>query len=66
MYDISFANTNDWFAPFRELGGNGGDYALKRLAQPIEIARAILYLTGTDSSYVTGAALAVDGGSSFH
>ncbi|WP_256469840.1 MULTISPECIES: SDR family oxidoreductase [unclassified Bradyrhizobium] len=46
--------------------GNVGNYALKRLADPAEIARAILFLTCEDSSYVTGAALAVDGGRSFH
>lgn len=45
---------------------NVGNYALKRLADADEIARAILFLTGPDSSYVTGAALAVDGGRSFH
>jgi NAD(P)-dependent dehydrogenase (short-subunit alcohol dehydrogenase family) len=46
--------------------GNVGNYALKRLAQPIEIAQAILFLTTSESSFVTGAALAVDGGRSFH
>ena len=43
-----------------------GRYALKRIAEPMEIAQAILFLTGTESSFVTGAALAVDGGRTFH
>ena len=41
-------------------------YAMKRIAEPLEIAQAILFLTGTESSFVTGAALAVDGGRTFH
>jgi NAD(P)-dependent dehydrogenase (short-subunit alcohol dehydrogenase family) len=45
---------------------NVGNYALQRIADPAEIARAILFLTSTDSSYVTGATLAADGGRSFH
>jgi len=45
---------------------NVGNYALRRLADPMEIARAILFLTSSESSYVTGAALAADGGRSFH
>jgi NAD(P)-dependent dehydrogenase (short-subunit alcohol dehydrogenase family) len=45
---------------------NVGNYALGRLAQPLEIAQAILFLSSAESSFVTGAALAVDGGRSFH
>ena len=36
---------------------------LKRAARPEEIAQAILYLAGPESSFMTGAALSVDGGS---
>lgn len=46
--------------------GNVGNYALNRLADPVEIARAILFLTSSESSYITGSALATDGGRSFH
>lgn len=46
--------------------GNVGNYALNRLSDPVEIARAILFLTSSESSYITGSALATDGGRSFH
>lgn len=45
---------------------NVGNYALKRIADPKEIARVLMFLSSADSSYVTGAILAVDGGRSFH
>ena len=41
-------------------------YVIKRPGEPEEIAQAALYLTGDESSFVTGAALAVDGGRTFH
>lgn len=41
-------------------------YALKRIAEPEEIAASILFLTASDSSFVTGIALATDGGRTFH
>ncbi|RYX97983.1 MAG: SDR family oxidoreductase [Comamonadaceae bacterium] len=44
----------------------GPRYALGRVAEAIEIARAALYLTSSESSFVTGIVLAVDGGRSYH
>jgi len=41
-------------------------YVIKRPGEPEEIAQAALYLTSDESSFVTGAALAVDGGRTFH
>jgi NAD(P)-dependent dehydrogenase (short-subunit alcohol dehydrogenase family) len=41
-------------------------YALRRPAAPEEIAAAILFLTSAESSFVTGIALPVDGGRTFH
>ena len=35
---------------------------LQRFAEPIEVAQAILFLASDESSYITGTALAIDGG----
>jgi NAD(P)-dependent dehydrogenase (short-subunit alcohol dehydrogenase family) len=43
-----------------------GRYALKRAGTPEELAAAILFLTSDESSFVTGIALPVDGGRTFH
>lgn len=37
-------------------------YPMGRLGQPVEVAYTILFLASDESSYVTGASLAVDGG----
>lgn len=39
-----------------------GLHALKRVAQPAELARSVLYLASDDASFVTGTASLVDGG----
>jgi len=41
-------------------------YAMRRPAEPSEIARVILFLTSHDASFVTGATVAADGGRTFH
>jgi NAD(P)-dependent dehydrogenase (short-subunit alcohol dehydrogenase family) len=43
-----------------------GLHALKRIAQPEEIARSALYLASAASSFTTGTALLVDGGVSIN
>jgi len=42
--------------------GWGGSCMLKRIADPAEVASAILFLVSDDASYVTGSHLMVDGG----
>lgn len=44
----------------------GPRYALGRIGEPLEIAQAALYLSSSESSFVTGIVLAVDGGRSYH
>lgn len=41
-------------------------YAMQRAASPDEIAAAILFLTSAESSFVTGIAMPVDGGRTYH
>ena len=45
-------------------GAGPSRYALRRMGTALEIAQTLLFLTGRKSAFVTGAALAVDGGRS--
>jgi NAD(P)-dependent dehydrogenase (short-subunit alcohol dehydrogenase family) len=39
----------------------GAFHPLNRIAQPIEIARAIVFLLSEDASFITGSLMSVDG-----
>jgi NAD(P)-dependent dehydrogenase (short-subunit alcohol dehydrogenase family) len=41
-------------------------YVMRRQGEAVEQAHAILFLTGPESTFVTGVSLAVDGGRTFH
>ena len=40
------------------------EYPLGRIGKPQDVAKAVLYFASDDSSWTTGAILAVDGGES--
>jgi NAD(P)-dependent dehydrogenase (short-subunit alcohol dehydrogenase family) len=63
LFRASYENRPDAAAHLQRIRER---YLLRRVAAADEIAHAVLYLTGHESAYVTGAALAVDGGRSFH
>jgi NAD(P)-dependent dehydrogenase (short-subunit alcohol dehydrogenase family) len=63
MFRGSWEHARD---PQAELARILDRYLIKRTGAPEEIAHAALYLSSDESSFVTGAALAVDGGRTFH
>ena len=63
LFRSSYEDSDD---PARELDAIRQRYAMRRIAAPEELAEAVLYLSGPGSSYITGTALAVDGGRTFH
>ncbi|MDR3241222.1 MAG: (S)-acetoin forming diacetyl reductase [Lactobacillaceae bacterium] len=42
------------------------DITLKRLSEPEDVANAVAFLAGSDSNYITGQTIVVDGGMVFH
>jgi NAD(P)-dependent dehydrogenase (short-subunit alcohol dehydrogenase family) len=59
FFDDILARHEDAAAYKRELAGR---QVLGRLGRPEEVAQAILYLAGPESSFVTGSMLTIDGG----
>ena len=42
------------------------DITLKRLSEPEDVAKAVSFLAGPDSDYITGQTIIVDCGMQFH
>ncbi len=59
---IETGMTHDIMADPNQVGALLGPTLMKRVGQPIEIARAMLFLASEESSFMTGAELVVDGG----
>ncbi|MEN9761916.1 MAG: hypothetical protein RI906_1742 [Pseudomonadota bacterium] len=63
LFRTSYEQSAD---PAAALAAIRSRYAQKRVAEPDEIAAAVLFLCSPAASYITGTALAVDGGRTFH
>ena len=59
---INTPMNNDGTATIEQLNKGYRHVPLQRIGEPIEVARASLFLASDDASYITGAELIVDGG----
>jgi NAD(P)-dependent dehydrogenase (short-subunit alcohol dehydrogenase family) len=53
-------------AVYEYISSRESPYLLKRVANPSEIVSSLLFLSGSESSFITGITLAVDGGRTRH
>lgn len=63
LFRGSFENEADPEAALRAITDR---YLIKRAGRPDEVASTALFLTSAESGYMTGSAVAIDGGRSFH
>jgi NAD(P)-dependent dehydrogenase (short-subunit alcohol dehydrogenase family) len=63
LFRASFESSDD---PESELSAILDRYLIRRVGRPEDIAHAALFLSCAESAHVTGSALAVDGGRTFH
>lgn len=61
-YEMQLAAAKNGTTPEIEFAGVKARIALRRIAQPSEIASCCLFLASDDASFVTGAVLVADGG----
>lgn len=61
---LSEANPDDEILAFRKSGAN--DRALKRVENPSDLVGAVAFFASSDSDFITGQTLVVDGGSFMH
>ncbi|HWK64563.1 MAG TPA: SDR family oxidoreductase [Rhizobiaceae bacterium] len=58
---------SDWHPDEDKLAATAkATYALQRIAEPGEVAKAILFLTSEEASFTTGSTMMVDGGRTFY